>query len=72
MLAQELASRDALTGLKNRLTFDQELRDAFAPAIDPQRSRSRCSISISTRSNRSTTRWGTSQATSSCGSRANG
>jgi diguanylate cyclase (GGDEF)-like protein len=30
MLAHELASRDVLTGLRNRLTFDQELRDVFA------------------------------------------
>lgn len=37
MLAHELASRDALTGLKNRLTFDQELREAFAGGIDPQK-----------------------------------
>ena len=37
VLAHELASRDALTGLKNRLTFDQELRDAFATAIDPRK-----------------------------------
>jgi diguanylate cyclase (GGDEF)-like protein len=35
VLAQELASRDALTGLKNRLTFDQELRDAFARGLQP-------------------------------------
>lgn len=35
VLAHELASRDALTGLKNRLTFDQELREAFAAGIHP-------------------------------------
>ena len=37
VLAHELASRDALTGIKNRLTFDQELRDAFAEGLDPEK-----------------------------------
>lgn len=33
VLAQELASRDALTGLKNRLTFDRELWEAFTKGV---------------------------------------
>lgn len=37
LLAQELAARDALTGLKNRLTFDHELRSAFAKGGEAER-----------------------------------
>jgi diguanylate cyclase (GGDEF)-like protein len=37
VLAQELASRDALTGLKNRLTFDHEMRTAFSQGVTRER-----------------------------------
>ena len=37
VLAHELASRDALTGLKNRLTFDHEMRTAFTEGVSRER-----------------------------------